>query len=371
MICVETLAAIEAKLRGPTTKFLPPKTSVKFYSWARLKFFKALLKSSPQHYVPPAKWSRMLWGLEFRSPLLNAAGMFKNGEGYELAAAQGAGAYLAGTTTANKRPGNSRENIYLPFAPYPNSLSASNWLGLPNDGDEIVAQRLAALLRVPGCPVGASLMGSPDLQGQARVEGLVQGLRIYEGKGIDFLELNESCPNTADGPPQAGELKERLEYIAEHFLRKRKAGRKPPVIVKFSSDTEIAQVPELIRLLVEAGFDGVNFGNTSTAYAKHRNEIASSERKLYDYFTSTFGGGVSGAPLRNCTLELTRTAATALRQLSPPQEFHIIRTGGVDSLADVEASLDAGASLVQWYTGFFERFAKDGLAVYEKLFGIS
>jgi dihydroorotate dehydrogenase len=362
------LALFESKLRGFAVRRLPPAVFVRLYSEGRLFFLKRYQAEKCVPRSVAARLARTCWGIRFRSPLLNAAGMFKNGESYALAAAQGAGAYLAGTTTAEPRRGNRRSGIRLPFSPYPQSGAASNWLGLPNNGDEAVARRLKELQRIPGCPVGASVMGSPELPGQERLSRLVAGLRVYAEQGIDFLELNESCPNTAHGKPQDDELRFRLEYIAEEFLVRRSPAGRPPVIVKFSNDTPLEQVPDLLKLLIELGFDGVNLGNTSTDYGRHRLAISDAEQGLYDYFTSTFGGGVSGRPLKQDSLALLRCASAYLREFPPKQEFHLIRTGGIENAEDVRLSLEAGASLVEWYTGYFENFAVHAHSVYESLY---
>ncbi|MFN8388947.1 MAG: hypothetical protein U0136_01500 [Bdellovibrionota bacterium] len=363
-----SLAQLEARLRPLAVSTLPSSALVKMYSEGRIYFLKKFMSERCAPALVPQRLERICWGLNFRSPIFNAAGMFKNGEAYELTAAQGAGAYLCGTTTANARAGNSKDGTRLAFAPYPRSGAASNWLGLPNDGDRAVAARLKALKKVPGCPIGASLMGSPDLAGEERVQKLIDGLHCFADSGVDFLELNESCPNTADGKPQEGELRARLEMIAEQFLQKRRAHGKPPVIVKFSNDTELSQVPELVTLVVELGFDGLNFGNTSTNYAKHRAMIHSSEGKLFDYFTSTFGGGVSGRPLREGSLALIKRASEHLKSAPPAHEFHLIRTGGIETAEDVRASLEAGASLVEWFTAYFEQFSAHGHGLYSHLY---
>ena len=300
---------------------------------------------------------------------MNAAGMFKNGEGYELVALQGAGAYLAGTGTWNSRKGNEKEGIYLPFIPYPKSHSASNWLGLPNEGDEVNSQRTAGLERIADTPVGWSIMGSPDFSGEEKVKYLVASMEQYEQAGVDFLEVNESCPNTDHVKIQDDylALADRLRYIQEHFLDQRT--RRLPVIVKFSNDTEVNQLSALLDLLFERGYDGVNFGNTSTAFSKRKEFIHPTERKLFDYFTQTFGGGISGRPLKEASLELASKAVEYLRAGSPSQEFHIIRTGGIETWKDIEESERAGISLNQWYTGYFEAFAKHGHDVYRWLLG--
>lgn len=370
-----TLANWESKLRPLITR-LPPKMVVSRYSQGRLDFLERFKEEIPtETFVPPEDLSRELWGIRFRTPIMNSAGMFKNGECYKIVARQGAGAYLGGTGTWNSRVGNEREGIYLPFVPYPLSHSASNWLGLPNNGDPANSVIAAQLGIVENTPIGWSVMGSPDLEGGEKLKYLVEGMRLYESSGVDFLEINESCPNTSHGKPQDDDLTNRLRYVKEHFLDGRTISdtdrlRPVPVVVKFSNDTEIQQVPALLDLLFELGYDGVNFGNTSIAYDQRRERIDPSERKLYDFYVHTFGGGVSGRPLKEGSLELASRAVEYLRVGPPSQEFHVIRTGGIETLDDIQDSERAGISLNQWFTGYFERFAQHGHDVYRELFGV-
>src|SRR3989344_1977598 len=171
-----TLAKWESKIRPFITK-IPPEIVVSRYSKGRLDFLDELKKEIPsEDYNPPENLSRVLWGIKFCSPIMNAAGMFKNGERYELVAKQGAGGYLGGTSTWNSRKGNEKEGVYLPFVPYSRSHSASNYLGLPNDGDETNSRRVQK--RINGCPFGCSTMGSPDLQGKEKLEYLVKGMKF-------------------------------------------------------------------------------------------------------------------------------------------------------------------------------------------------
>ncbi|MEM9291125.1 MAG: hypothetical protein AAGD01_05565 [Acidobacteriota bacterium] len=361
---MQDFAHFDEMLR-PLLVRLPPRVPVTLYSYGRQLFLAVLVEERPKPYQPPARWERELWGLRFRSPVGNAAGMFKNGEGYELVAAQGAGFYLCGTTTATPRKGNRRHGVMGPFAPYPSSHAASNWLGLPNEGHAVVAQRLGNLRRVDGCPVGASLSADPGTELEQGLEGLIAGLEAYEAAGVDFLEINESCPNTED-ESASEQLWERLEALAEAFLRRRQ--RPLPVVAKLSCDTDPRQVPALLDHLLACGFDGANFGNTSTDYSRARQQIAAPERHLFDYFVGHFGGGVSGRPLAPASAGLLAVAREHLEANPPDREFHLVRTGGVEGAADAAASLEAGAALCQWYTGYFEAFAEEGHQIYEHFY---
>ncbi len=359
-----TLARWEDRFR-PWLVRLPSSLPVRVYSAGRPRFLKYLIAERPAHREPPREFSKVLWGLTFRFPLGNAAGMFKNGHGYELVAAQGAGYFLAGTTTAQPRRGNRRHGVAQPFAPYPRSHGASNWLGLPNEGHARVAARLAAVQRVAGCPLGASLAVDPEGPEGERLAGLLLGLKQYAEAGVDFLEINESCPNTEQGPTRDGDLSRRLEFLREEFLEKR--DRTLPVVVKFSCDTPLEQVPALVDLLLDLGFDGVDFGNSSARHDHWRDFIHSDERKLYDHFRHAFGGGFSGRPLKEISLSLAAAAAAQCQRRAPGREFHVVRTGGVEGGADLAAAERFGVSLSGWYTGYFASFSEAGHGVYESL----
>jgi dihydroorotate dehydrogenase len=363
------LAALEGRVRGVLVR-LPSSLVLPLYSRGRRQFLDSFSKGRvARPYVPPTEQGVTCWGLRFRVPLLNAAGMFKTGDGYRRVAGQGAGAYLAGTTTGRPRQGNTRCGIHQPFAPYPKSGAASNWLGLPNPGHRAVAERLAELERVEGCPVGVSLAADPDpeIPVEEKLEALLAGLELYRQAGVDFLEINESCPNTEEGATGEAELRHRLERLSEGFLAEHE--RTLPVVVKFSNDTEPTQVPALLDLLFELGFDGVNFGNTSIAYDRHRPTLHRAERSLFDRFRRDFGGGLSGRPLKADSLALCEAAVAHRDAVKPGREFHIVRTGGVETGEDVRRSLDAGVSLCQWYTGYFEAFGRFGDGVYQEVLG--
>ncbi len=364
---LEILATGDQWVRPLVTRWSPG-LAIRLYSKARSRFLPVFSRLPPRPVPVPAELSRTLWGLPFRTPLFNAAGMFKNGEGAEVVCCQGAGAFLAGTTTHRVRRGNRECGVGLPFVPYPRSGAASNFLGLPNPGHRAVARRLAERPRVEGFPLGASLAADPDTglgEGQKLAE-LVDGLRAYADAGIDFLELNESCPNTGEEARGVDSLRQRLETVADGFLVHR--DRPVPVIVKFSNDTDPEVVEPLVKTLLELGFDGINFGNTSIDYPRCRERIAAAERPLYDTFVQRFRGGVSGRPLKEVSLDLARRAVDAVRRANDSREFHVLRTGGIETAEDVRRSLAAGVALCQWYTGYFEAFGSAGHRLYDRLY---
>lgn len=368
MSMLETISELEHHLR-PMIAYLPADAASRIASMGKREFLKKYVQDSIDNPVTfRHNHSVKLWDITFNSPIMNAAGMFKLGYGYQVVANQGAGAFLAGTTTYHSREGNTKHKVKHPFLPFPRSEAAINWMGLPNPGHEVVAGRLSKIDRTNGCPIGASLSYDSTDTKEIALKNIVKGMELYQRADVDFLEINESCPNVegkaVDNNLEQG-LIDRLEYIATNFIKK--TDRNIPVIVKLSNDTNIKQVEEVTKLLVDMGYGGVNFGNTSTRYKDLESFIEMKEKHHYYYFYNTFGGGVSGEPLKLVSLELAEKAAKVVSELSLSEEFHVIRTGGISEKADIMASERRGISLNQWYTGYFKNFAIHGHKLYKKL----
>jgi dihydroorotate dehydrogenase len=368
----EILAKSDSLLRKTLLKMYP-ELSVKIYSSAR-KFFIELLSQETKFppFIPPEKEKIKLWDLNFNCSLFNAAGMFKKGEAYYTVASQGAGAYIAGTTTGLYRRGNEKLNIMHPFMPYPKSFSASNWMGLPNEGHEKVTKKLSGISKISGCPLGISVSTDPGMEEEKALKLLIEGLILYEKANVDFIELNESCPNVPHGSCELDDagldknLIRRLEIISDRFLTKRK--RNLPVIIKLSNDTDSKLIDTILNYLIEFGFDGINLGNTSLDYQLFQQLASTEDLSNFDYFSKNFGGGLSGRILKDKSLNLCTIAAKHIEGLELSKEFHIIRTGGIESYQDLMQSNKAGVSLNQWFTGYFEMFSKYGHKVYQRLF---
>ncbi len=373
MSLAEKIAGIDTKLRPLITR-MPSVFPFFCYSGGRKIFLKLFSKSRPENiYVPPESEKRRLWDKNFACGLFNAAGMFKNGESYYTVAAQGAGAYLAGTTTHLPRKGNFRFPVRHPFTPYPYSGAASNWMGLPNTGHAAVSKKIAKIEKIDGCPIGVSISASPEEKGKDALKGMIVGMKLYSKAGADFIEINESCPNIPHETGLASEkgldknMIDRLEYISKQFLRFRE--KNLPVIVKLSTDTDIKLIPAMIDLLTELNYDGINLGNTSTDYDNAAKLLDSRDLANFRSFIRKYGGGVSGRPLKEKSLSLASAAASYIEDKKIKREFHIIRTGGIETPEDMIKSDDAGISLNQWFTGYFESYSKFGDNVYREFFG--
>lgn len=370
MIKSEFIAKSDKYLRNKIIKTFP-QLGVRIYSKGKAYFVNKFVYDFPtDNYSSKVAKPEILWDLKFNLPLFNSAGMFKKGLGYKLCERQGAGAFLAGTTTSKPRLGNIKNGISRPFIPLPKSNMSINWLGLPNEGHETVAKRLSFIVKSNSCPVGASLSADSDLSENEALAGLIRGLYLYEKAGVDFIEINESCPNV-EGHSKSENLLDdglirRLEHIKSNFIDKQ--NRFIPLIVKFSTDTQVHQIPDLINLLIDMNYDGVNFGNTSTNYNYRREAVHESELAAFDYFTSNFGGGVSGTPLSTESLTLCKKANDIIGSKSLKKEFNLIRTGGISNLNDIKDSYQAGVKLNQWYTGYFNLFSVYGHKLYLNFF---
>lgn len=195
MTLLETIARFDKYFR-PLALLLSPKFAIDIYSRGRHEFIKSLSKEKIHNPRYVNKGEPFIFrGIEFGNRLFNAAGMFKSGFGYDISYKQGAGAFLAGSTTATARAGNSKNNIRHPFMPYPRSGTALNWLGLPNDSHETVAERIYKINKHERCPIGVSVSAVPGLNFDETMAGVVSGMNIFTQAGADFLEFNESCPN--------------------------------------------------------------------------------------------------------------------------------------------------------------------------------
>ena len=367
----ETLARWESKIRPAIVSLGSPHQVTKLYSAGRKDFLAQLAEERPPIVRGSIVLQRTLWGLDFRSPIINAAGMWKNGRGYDVSFYQGAGGFLGGTTVWNDRIGNVKDGIENPFAPFPRSGMAGNSIGLRNSGDPEVAEWYENKIRVPDFPLGHSVMGSPDIKDRVeKIDRLVDGMRLYEEAGVDWLENNWSCPNTEEDRPDFDALERDVIEVNRYFLRNRsrKYGRVVPVVAKLSNDIPLSDVPRYVDMFIDYGYDGLNIGNTSTNYESLRHSVHPKERRLFDYFISTFGGGFSGSALKNTSALLCKAAVDRVEERKPDREFHIFRTGGIEGAEDLIISDEIGVSMNQWFTGYFEQFAQHGHKVYEQLY---
>jgi dihydroorotate dehydrogenase len=232
----------------------------------------------------------------------------------------------AGTITARAQPGNPKPRIFR----VPEYAAVINRLGFNNDGADTVAARLQRLQesgRWPRIPVGINIGKSKvtPLE-EATADYLLSFQRLYPFG--DYFVLNVSSPNT----PGLRALQDRaaLDELLEHIQGRNAHGK--PVLVKIAPDLEWAAIEEILGLAEQHAVAGLIATNTTI----DQGALPAQFRRQ---------GGLSGAPLRQRSTEIVRFIAE--RSAIP-----LIAVGGVMSADDALEKFDAGAALVQLYTGF-------------------
>jgi len=321
---------------------------------------------------PDARLAQTVLGLRLESPVGLAAGFDKNGELVQFWPTLGFGFAEIGSVTALASSGNAKPRAFRLAEDH----ALVNRMGLNNHGAEAVAARLASTPRPPGFVLGINVAKthSPDILGDAGIEDFRTSVRQLVPHA-DYLALNVSCPNTAEGKtfetPEALDalLQAVTEVMGEEGRGKREEKNadaaelamnpssgplapspmplpgersKPPLLVKLSPPpargVDTAAADELVRICLDHGVDGFIVSNT----ASDRDGLATSASDI----ERIGNGGLSGRPLAKRALELTRHLYRTTEGRVP-----IIGVGGIDSADAAYARIRAGASLVQVYTG--------------------
>jgi dihydroorotate dehydrogenase len=275
--------------------------------------------------APDPRLAKTVFGVRFPTPVGLAAGFDKNAVALPAWEALGFGFAEIGTVTARPQPGNPKPRLFR----LPEMEGIINRLGFNNDGAERVATRLAALERSggwPSIPVGINLGKSkvtPLEEANADYVASFERLREFG----DYFVLNVSSPNT----PGLRKLQDKAEL--ESLLSAVQAVNTThlPLLLKIAPDLEWAAIEEIIGLVEASSLAGIIATNTTIDHS-----LVSPERRQQ--------GGLSGQPLKARALEVLRfiAARTALP---------VIGVGGIGSADDAKERFDAGAALVQIYTG--------------------
>jgi dihydroorotate dehydrogenase len=276
-------------------------------------------------------------GLTFPNVLGLAAGFDKNAVGIDALAALGFGHVEIGTVTGEGQPGNPTPRLFR----LPEDRAVVNRMGFNNDGAEVVAARLKARGRRPGVVLGVNIGKTkvvPD-DDQAAVEADYETSARLLSPYADYLVVNVSSPNT----PGLRNLQavEKLQPLLEHVRRTADGARdtRVPLLVKIAPDLADEDVLGVADMALAVGLDGIIATNTTISRAGLRTPDAKVEE--------VGAGGLSGRPLTDRSLEVLRL----LRGRVGP-DLTLIGVGGITTVADAQARLDAGATLLQGYTAF-------------------
>ncbi len=268
---------------------------------------------------------RNVFGVEFPSPVGLAAGLDKDGRALAAWPALGFGFVEVGTVTAKPQPGNERPRLYR----LRNSQALINRMGFNNAGAAALAARLD-LAEPLAVPLGISLGKSKVTPLGEAIEDYLTSLRLLAGHG-DYFAVNVSSPNT----PGLRQLQDK-EHLGDLVTELSKQTDKP-ILVKLSPDLSDAAIAEAVEVCMDRGAAGIIATNTTLA----RDNLAPG-----DAARAAEAGGLSGHPLaaraRQVVAFIHRLTGGALP---------IIGVGGIAGPRDAKAMFDAGASLIQVYTG--------------------
>ncbi|GAA4216518.1 quinone-dependent dihydroorotate dehydrogenase [Actinocatenispora rupis] len=277
---------------------------------------------------------RTVYGIRFPNPVGLAAGLDKDGRALPAWPAFGFGFVEVGTVTRHPQPGNDRPRLFR----LPSSGALVNRMGFNNAGAAALADRLATLGRLP-VPLGISLGKSKVTPLDEAVADYVASLRILYEHG-DYFAVNVSSPNTPGlrSLQDKAQLAELLGALSAE-ARSLAAGRTPrPLLVKVAPDLTDEALAEVLAVCAEHGVAGVIATNTTLS----REGVTGADRAV-----ATQAGGLSGRPLHEQALEVVRFVHREAGDTLP-----VIGVGGIGDAHGALRMLDAGASLVQLYTGF-------------------
>lgn len=279
---------------------------------------------------------RTVFGLTFPNPVGLAAGFDKNGEWVEELSNLGFGFIEIGTVTPRPQAGNDKPRLFR--------LKADNGLinrmGFNNKGAGPAAGRLRfhrQRTQNPRVLIGGNIGKNKDTPNDDALTDYLLCFRdLFDA--VDYFVVNVSSPNTPG--LRALQEKEPLKAILGRLQGENSLKNKPkPILLKIAPDLTDSQLDDIIEIVGETGIAGVIATNTTIS----RDGLQTPA----DTVAKMGAGGVSGKPVQVRSTEVIRYLHTKSNGAFP-----IIGVGGIETAADAKEKLDAGASLVQVYTGF-------------------
>ncbi|MCL7754280.1 quinone-dependent dihydroorotate dehydrogenase [Polaribacter sp. Z022] len=295
----------------------------------KIPFLASIFRSL--YVVEDKKLERTLFGITFKNPVGLAAGFDKNAVLYNELANFGFGFIEIGTVTPKGQAGNPKKRLFR----LKDDQGIINRMGFNNEGLEAAIKNLKKNKGkvVIGGNLGKNTSTLPENYTEDYCT-VFKALHPY----VDYFVLNVSCPNVGSH----AKLNDK-DYLVELIsacqeLNKQEAKQKP-ILLKIAPDLNNIQLDEIIELVAETKIDGVIASNTST----NRDNLKASKERLNEIGN----GGVSGQPVKNQSTKVIKYLADKSNK-----SFPIIGVGGIHSEQDALEKINAGADLVQVYTGF-------------------
>lgn len=292
----------------------------------KVPFVKGVLESIFRVEHPVLE--REVFGLKFKNPVGLAAGFDKDAKLYKELSSLGFGFIEIGTLTPKAQPGNPKKRLFRLKA----DEALINRMGFNNGGVDEAVERLK---KNNGVLIGGNIgknKVTPNEQAEEDYKICFEALFDY----VDYFVVNVSSPNTPN--LRALQDKEPLTALLKGLMTEnRKKAHPKPVLLKIAPDLTDGQLLDIIDIVKETEIDGVIATNTTI----------SREGLKSDVVLMNETGGLSGKPLTNRSTEVIRFLAEKSNKAFP-----IIGVGGIHSVEDALEKLDAGADLIQLYTGF-------------------
>lgn len=281
------------------------------------------------------KLERHTMGLSFPNGVGLAAGFDKNGKHIEALANLGFGFIEVGTVTPKAQDGNPQPRLFR----LPKDRALINRMGFNNEGVDALVQRLKHL-RHKGMPGGVVIGGNIGKNKLTPNEAAENDYLICFEKlfpWVDYFVVNVSSPNT----PGLRDLQEKepLTRLLNLLQEKNHAHDTPrPILLKIAPDLADAQLDDIVEIVRNTNLSGLIATNTTTS----REHLHTTTAEL----EAIGAGGLSGTPVRARATEVIRYLREKL-----DRQYVIIGVGGIDSPESAQEKLDAGADLIQIYTG--------------------
>ncbi len=272
-----------------------------------------------------------VFGLKFPNPVGFAAGFDKEGKLYNELHNLGFGHIEIGTFTPKGQPGNEKPRLFRLIEDH----GIINRMGFNNSGATVAAERIKN--RKPNCIIGGNIgknTATPNAEAVADYVFCFETLFDY----VDYFVVNVSCPNVTN----LKELQDRdsLLDILSAIQEKNNSKPKPkPVLLKVAPDLNEQQLDDTIEIVIKTKLAGVVATNTTVT----RDNLKTPKARV----EAIGRGGMSGSPIKDKSTQVIKYIAEKTNKAFP-----IIGVGGIETPEDAIEKLDAGADLIQVYTGF-------------------
>ena len=295
----------------------------------KIPFVPGIIRSMFQ--VNDKRLERTVFGITFKNPVGLAAGFDKNAVLYNELANFGFGFIEIGTVTPKEQAGNPKKRLFR----IKDDQGIINRMGFNNDGIEPAIENLKKNKGqvIIGGNLGKNTSTLPENYTEDYCE-VFKALHSY----VDYFVLNVSCPNVGSHA-KLNDKDYLVELISTVQELNTKEAKQKPILLKIAPDLNNEQLDEIIELVAETKIDGVIASNTSTT----RDHLKASKERLQEIGN----GGVSGQPMKAQSTKVIQFLAD-----NSNKSFPIIGVGGIHSAEDALEKINAGADLVQIYTGF-------------------